>query len=47
MPGFDFTPSELLWKMKVLAARDREKRQQMAVATAVGMSGDKQVWDTL
>lgn len=46
-PGFDFSPIELVWRMRILGDREKVHRVHMANAVAVGMSGDPKAWDLL
>jgi hypothetical protein len=46
-PGFDLSPIELMWRMRILGDREKVHRVQMANAVAVGMSGDPKAWDLL
>lgn len=45
--GFDFTPTELLWRTRTLEEREKVQRINMARAVAVAMSSNEEAWDSL
>lgn len=45
--GMDFTPTELVWRVRVMSEREKLNTFSMARAVAVGMSGDEKAWKTL